>query len=76
MFCLVALNYQTECVEMLINQAKFRINGNTGYVLKPDFLRKSVPNFDINDKTKKDWPERLMNPTVITIEVRGIRVLQ
>jgi len=55
---------------MLINQAKFRINGNTGYVLKPDFLRESVPNFDINDKTKKDWPERLKNPTLITIEVR------
>lgn len=68
---LVALNYQTECVEMLINHAKFRINGNTGYVLKPDFLRcqenGDPPIFDI--KHKSTWPKRLQKPMYYTIEV-------
>ena len=34
----VALNYQTTCEEMLINQSRFKLNGNVGYVRKPDFL--------------------------------------
>jgi len=37
--CSVALNYQTPCVEMQLNQAKFIDNGLCGYVLKPDFMR-------------------------------------
>jgi len=35
----VALNYQTPCIEMQLNQAKFQDNGLCGYVLKPDFMR-------------------------------------
>lgn len=35
---LVALNYQTTCEEMLINQSRFKLNGNVGYVRKPEFL--------------------------------------
>ena len=42
----VALNYQTTCEEMLINQARFKINGNTGYILKPPFLRNPQQRFD------------------------------
>lgn len=35
---MVALNYQTGDKPMQINQAKFRENGNCGYLLKPDFM--------------------------------------
>ena len=47
----VALNYQTNCEEMLINQARFKVNGNTGYVLKPQFLRGKDVQFNPNDKS-------------------------
>ncbi|CAG5108719.1 Oidioi.mRNA.OKI2018_I69.chr1.g3922.t2.cds [Oikopleura dioica] len=49
---IVALNYQTACEEMLINQARFKQNQGAGYVLKPEFLREDAlrnNNFDIND---------------------------
>lgn len=35
---MVALNYQTGDKSMQLNQAKFRENGNCGYLLKPDFM--------------------------------------
>uniref|UniRef100_A0A5S6Q9V1 Phosphoinositide phospholipase C n=1 Tax=Trichuris muris TaxID=70415 RepID=A0A5S6Q9V1_TRIMR len=35
---MVALNYQTPDKYMQLSQAKFMVNGNCGYVLKPDFL--------------------------------------
>lgn len=35
---LVALNYQTPCVQMHLNDSKFRENGNCGYVLKPSYM--------------------------------------
>lgn len=35
---LVALNYQTGDKPMQLNHAKFRENGNCGYLLKPDFM--------------------------------------
>lgn len=31
----VALNYQTEGRMMQLNRAKFQVNGDSGYVLKP-----------------------------------------
>lgn len=46
---IVALNYQTTCEEMLVNQSRFKINGNSGYILKPNYLRQlngADPNFD------------------------------
>ncbi|XP_046406042.1 1-phosphatidylinositol 4,5-bisphosphate phosphodiesterase delta-4-like isoform X2 [Ischnura elegans] len=36
---IVALNYQSDDKPMFFNEAKFRQNGNCGYVLKPDYLR-------------------------------------
>jgi hypothetical protein len=38
----VALNYQTPCVQMHLNDSKFRENGNCGYVLKPPHLLQPV----------------------------------
>lgn len=35
---MVALNYQTPDKPMQINTAKFKENGNCGYVLRPDFM--------------------------------------
>ncbi|XP_071494075.1 uncharacterized protein [Diadema antillarum] len=43
---LVALNYQTEGRSMQLLRAKFRANGNTGYVLKPKILRQDGTPFD------------------------------
>ncbi|CAE7525607.1 plc, partial [Symbiodinium microadriaticum] len=39
---LVALNYQTPCVQMHLNDGKFRENGECGYVLKPPFMITAV----------------------------------
>lgn len=36
----VALNYQSEGRVMQLNDAKFRVNGNCGYVLKPQQMCK------------------------------------
>ncbi|XP_041127390.1 1-phosphatidylinositol 4,5-bisphosphate phosphodiesterase eta-1-like isoform X1 [Polyodon spathula] len=41
---LVALNYQTEGRMMQLNRAKFLVNGNTGYVLKPQPMCKGAFN--------------------------------
>ncbi|CAM4598450.1 unnamed protein product [Lepidochelys olivacea] len=41
---LVALNYQSDGRVMQVNQAKFRINGNCGYVLKPQQMCKGTFN--------------------------------
>ncbi|KAM5163968.1 1-phosphatidylinositol 4,5-bisphosphate phosphodiesterase eta-1 [Mantella aurantiaca] len=41
---LVALNYQTEGRMMELNRAKFKVNGNCGYVLKPQQMCKGVLN--------------------------------
>ncbi|KRT82052.1 C2 domain containing protein, partial [Oryctes borbonicus] len=46
---MVALNYQTGDKPMQLNQAKFKDNGNCGYILKPDFmLRDDFDPFDVN----------------------------
>jgi phosphatidylinositol phospholipase C, delta len=39
---LVALNYQTPCVQMHLNDSKFRENGSCGYVLKPPYMLQPV----------------------------------
>ncbi|XP_069069411.1 1-phosphatidylinositol 4,5-bisphosphate phosphodiesterase eta-1 isoform X2 [Pleurodeles waltl] len=41
---LVALNYQTEGRMMQLNRAKFKMNGNCGYVLKPQQMCKGTFN--------------------------------
>nr|XP_033813475.1 1-phosphatidylinositol 4,5-bisphosphate phosphodiesterase eta-1 isoform X2 [Geotrypetes seraphini] len=46
---LVALNYQTEGRMMQLNRAKFKVNGNCGYVLKPQQMCKGVLNPISND---------------------------
>ena len=38
-FSSVALNYQTDDDQNLLNRAMFRGNGGCGYILKPRYLR-------------------------------------
>ena len=43
---LVSLNFQTPDLPMQLNQGKFEYNGNCGYLLKPDFMRRPDRQFD------------------------------
>ena len=43
---MVSLNYQTSDLPMQLNQGKFEYNGNCGYLLKPEFMRKFDKTFD------------------------------
>lgn len=66
---MVALNYQTGDRPMQLNQAKFRDNGNCGYLLKPNFMFRD--EFDPNDKnTLID-----VDPITISIRIIGARHL-
>jgi len=42
---MVALNHQTGTEPLWINHGKFQDNGNCGYILKPEYLRKADPNY-------------------------------
>jgi phosphatidylinositol phospholipase C beta len=43
---MVALNFQTPDLAMQLNQGKCEYNGNCGYLLKPDFMRRPDKSFD------------------------------
>ncbi|GMS80830.1 hypothetical protein PENTCL1PPCAC_3005 [Pristionchus entomophagus] len=43
---MVSLNFQTPDVCMQLNQGKFEYNGSSGYLLKPDFMRRPDRTFD------------------------------
>ncbi|XP_068219882.1 1-phosphatidylinositol 4,5-bisphosphate phosphodiesterase isoform X2 [Palaemon carinicauda] len=43
---MVSLNFQTPDLPMQLNQGKFEYNGNCGYLLKPDFMRRTDKTFD------------------------------
>ena len=44
----MALNYQTEDEQNIINDAKFSDNGGCGFVLKPEFLRDHLLPYSCN----------------------------
>ncbi|XP_076848826.1 1-phosphatidylinositol 4,5-bisphosphate phosphodiesterase delta-1b isoform X2 [Brachyhypopomus gauderio] len=52
---IVALNFQTPCPEMDLNQGLFSQNGMCGYVLKPPFLRRQDSPFDPVGLTRGPW---------------------
>ena len=58
-FYLVALNYQTEDKQNIMNDAKFADNGGCGFILKPDFLR---------DHNRKDCFENSRNLCACMVE--------
>ena len=41
----VALNYQTEGRPLDFNDGRFRANGGSGYILKPDYMRQGRCTF-------------------------------
>lgn len=66
---MVALNYQTGDKAMQLNYAKFRENGNCGYLLKPDFMFRD--DFDPYDRsTLYD-----VKPIKINLRIIGARHL-
>ncbi|XP_054625496.1 1-phosphatidylinositol 4,5-bisphosphate phosphodiesterase delta-1-like isoform X2 [Dunckerocampus dactyliophorus] len=52
---MVALNFQTSCSEMDLNQGRFLTNGQSGYILKPAYMRNSATDFDPITLTRGDW---------------------
>lgn len=52
---IVALNFQTPCIEMQLNQGRFLPNGFCGYVLKPEFQRNFSSQFDPYTLRKGPW---------------------
>ncbi|KAM9778639.1 1-phosphatidylinositol 4,5-bisphosphate phosphodiesterase beta-4-like [Syngnathus typhle] len=51
---MVSLNFQTPDLSMQLNQGKFEYNGCCGYLLKPDFMRRSDRTFDPFSETPVD----------------------
>nr|VZI42942.1 unnamed protein product [Spirometra erinaceieuropaei] len=43
---MVALNFQTPDLAMQLNQGRFEYNGNCGFLLKPEFMRRPERQFD------------------------------
>lgn len=52
---IVALNFQTPCKEMYLNQGRFMPNGFCGYILKPEFQRDPSSRFDPNTLSNGPW---------------------
>ncbi|XP_075876744.1 1-phosphatidylinositol 4,5-bisphosphate phosphodiesterase delta-1-like isoform X2 [Nelusetta ayraudi] len=52
---IVALNFQTHCSDMDVNQGRFLVNGKSGYILKPAFMRDPRTEFDPITLTRGDW---------------------
>lgn len=52
---LVALNFQTTCSDMDVNQGRFLVNGKCGYTLKPTYMRDRATEFDPITLTRGDW---------------------
>ncbi|KAL0966564.1 hypothetical protein UPYG_G00296840, partial [Umbra pygmaea] len=52
---IVALNFQTSCSNMDVNQGRFLTNGKTGYILKPAYMRDRSSEFDPITLTRGPW---------------------
>ncbi|KAI5093107.1 phospholipase C, delta 1b isoform X1 [Silurus meridionalis] len=52
---IVALNFQTPCAEMDLNQGLFNQNGQSGYILKPAYLRDKESEFDPITLIRGPW---------------------
>ncbi|CAL8294156.1 unnamed protein product [Lota lota] len=57
---IVALNFQTPCKEMDLNQGRFLVNGMCGYVLKPEFQRDLSSQMNPSSLTNGPWFKKKM----------------
>ncbi|CAB1340010.1 unnamed protein product [Coregonus sp. 'balchen'] len=64
---MVSLNYQTPDLAMQLNQGKYEYNGSCGYLLKPDFMRRSDRMFDPFSETPVDG----VIAATCSVQVRG-----
>ncbi|XP_069047315.1 1-phosphatidylinositol 4,5-bisphosphate phosphodiesterase delta-1a isoform X1 [Lepisosteus oculatus] len=66
---IVALNFQTSCKEMDLNQGKFMQNGFCGYVLKPEFLRDRSSQFNpYNLKLNHQLKPKILHVMIISAQ--------
>lgn len=68
---MAALNYQTPDRAMQLNQAKFRQNRSSGYVLRPEFMfgsenSDSIIDFDPYDPVSLNCPSLYLSITIIS----------
>nr|XP_020460174.1 1-phosphatidylinositol 4,5-bisphosphate phosphodiesterase delta-1-like isoform X2 [Monopterus albus] len=52
---IVALNFQTACTGMDVNQGRFMVNGKSGYILKPAYMRDVATEFDPITLARGQW---------------------
>ncbi|KAK0139468.1 1-phosphatidylinositol 4,5-bisphosphate phosphodiesterase delta-1 [Merluccius polli] len=55
---IVALNFQTPCKEMDLNQGRFLPNGACGYALKPEFQRDLASQMNPGSLSKGPWLQK------------------
>ncbi|XP_051538475.1 1-phosphatidylinositol 4,5-bisphosphate phosphodiesterase delta-1-like isoform X2 [Myxocyprinus asiaticus] len=55
---IVALNFQTRCKEMDLNQGRFLPNGRCGYILKPEYQRDPASQFDPKNLSVGPWLQK------------------
>ncbi|PWN32040.1 PLC-like phosphodiesterase [Meira miltonrushii] len=73
---LVALNWQTVDLGLEMNQAMFMRNGRSGYVLKPEALRKKE-KYSLSDPlNQKDQAENTKSVTFVTVTITLISAQQ
>ncbi|XP_077412514.1 1-phosphatidylinositol 4,5-bisphosphate phosphodiesterase delta-1b isoform X2 [Vanacampus margaritifer] len=66
---IVALNFQTTCEDMDLNQGKFHVNGKSGYILKPAYMRNRLTEFDPITLTRGEWlKHKILHVMVISAQ--------
>jgi len=64
---IVALNYQTDDRQNLLNRAMFAGNGGCGYILKPKYLREPSINYSPISPSGLDWSK--FKPLILSLDI-------
>lgn len=67
----MALNFQTPCTEIDLNQGRFLQNGQSGYILKPSYLRERATEFDPITLTRGPW----LTQKILHVMASGLKML-
>lgn len=65
----VALNFQTACTDIDLNQGRFLVNGKSGYILKPAYMRDLATEFDPITLTPGDWLKHKLLHVMVRISL-------